>query len=239
MVKEGIVLGHKISNSGIEVDRAMVDVIVKLPYLTNIKRVRSFLGHDGFYKRFINDFSKIAQPMTQLLIKDAKFIFSDKCIQAFNILKDKLTTDPVIIAPDWNLDFELMCDASDYAVGVVLGQRIDKNKQNAKPGLIRWVLLLQEFTIKIKDEKGTKNLVAHHLSRLENPELEKLNEEAIRDSFPDEHLMAIHVREPNTDPWYLNLDSTGQLSLKMPQDMFVNEMLAKGSGISLPTIRYL
>ncbi|GJU17756.1 reverse transcriptase domain-containing protein [Tanacetum coccineum] len=82
------------------------------------------------------------------------------------------------------------------------------SKQDEKPRLIRWVLLLQEFTIEIKDKKGTKNLAADHLSRLENLELEKLNEEAIRDSFPDEHLMAIHVREHEADPkeWTDKLD---------------------------------
>ncbi|GKB32366.1 hypothetical protein Tco_0871767, partial [Tanacetum coccineum] len=73
-------------------------------------------------------------------------------------------------------------------------------KHDVKLGLIIWVLLLQEFTIEIKDKKGTENLAADHLSRLENPELEKLNEEAIQDSFPDEHLMAIHVREAENDP---------------------------------------
>nr|GEU89619.1 reverse transcriptase domain-containing protein [Tanacetum cinerariifolium] len=126
MVKEEIVLGHKISKSGIEVDRAKVEVIAKLTYPTNVKGVRSFLGYAGFYWRFIKDFSKIARPMTQLLIKDAKFILSNECMQAFDILKNKLAYDPVIIAPNWNLDFELMCDANDYAVGAVLGQRIDK-----------------------------------------------------------------------------------------------------------------
>ncbi|GKD25973.1 reverse transcriptase domain-containing protein [Tanacetum coccineum] len=126
MVKEGIVLGHKISKSGIEVDRANIDVITKLPYPTNLKGVKSFLGHAGFYQRFIKDFSKIARPMTQLLMKDAKFIFSNECMQALNILKNKLTYAPIIVAPDWNLNFELTCDASDYVVGAVLGQRIDK-----------------------------------------------------------------------------------------------------------------
>ncbi|GJV20189.1 reverse transcriptase domain-containing protein [Tanacetum coccineum] len=126
MVKEGIVLGHKISSAGIEVDKAKVDVIAKLPYPTNVKCIRSFLGHVGFYRRFIKYFSKMARPMTQLLMKDTKFVFFDDCIQAFNILKKKLTTTPVIVAPDWNLDFKLMCDASDYAVGAVLGKRIDK-----------------------------------------------------------------------------------------------------------------
>nr|GEV14071.1 retrovirus-related Pol polyprotein from transposon 17.6 [Tanacetum cinerariifolium] len=126
MLKKGIVLGHKISKSGIEVDRVKIDVIAKLPYPTNVKGVRSFLGHARFYRRFIKDFSKIARPMTKLLIKNAKFTFLNECMQAFDILKNKLTTAPVIIAPDWNLDFKLMCDASDYAVGAVLGQRIDK-----------------------------------------------------------------------------------------------------------------
>ncbi|GJY09045.1 reverse transcriptase domain-containing protein [Tanacetum coccineum] len=69
MVKEGIVLGHKISKNGIEVDKAKVDVIAKLPHPTTVKGIRSFLGHAGFYRRFIQDFSKIAQPMTRLLEK--------------------------------------------------------------------------------------------------------------------------------------------------------------------------
>ncbi|GJV83648.1 reverse transcriptase domain-containing protein [Tanacetum coccineum] len=125
MVKEGIVLGHKISGVSIEVDRAKIDVIAKLPYPTNIKGVRSFLGHVGFYRRFIKDFSMISKPMTKLLMKDAKFNFSDDCKTAFNILKERLTTPPIIISPDWNVPFELMCDASDSAVGAVLGQQID------------------------------------------------------------------------------------------------------------------
>ncbi|GJY85297.1 reverse transcriptase domain-containing protein [Tanacetum coccineum] len=260
MVKEGIVLGHKISKAGIEVDKAKVDVIASLPYPTNVKGIRSFLGHVGFYRRFIKDFSKIARPMTQLLMKDAKFDFSDECIKSFDILRDKLITALVIIAPNWDLDFELMCDASDYAVGAVLGQRIEKkfrpiyyasktmnnaqehytttekellavvyafdkfrsylimsktvvytdhsalkylfSKQDAKPRLIRWVLLLQEFTIEIKDKKGTENLAADHLSRLENPGLEELNEDTIQDNFPDEHLMVIKLKNTETDPWY-------------------------------------
>ncbi|GKE08948.1 reverse transcriptase domain-containing protein, partial [Tanacetum coccineum] len=124
-VFEGIVLGHKISRAGIEVDRAKIDVIAKLPYPTNVKGVRSFLGHVGFYRRFIKDLSMISKPMTQLLMKNVKFDFSDDCKKAFNILKEKLTTAPIIISPNWNILFELMCDASDFVVGVVLGQRID------------------------------------------------------------------------------------------------------------------
>ncbi|GJS00147.1 reverse transcriptase domain-containing protein [Tanacetum coccineum] len=127
MVKEGIVLGHKISKNGIEVDKAKVDVIAKLPHPTTVKGVRSFLGHAGFYRRFIKDFSKISRPMTHLLEKNTPFIFSNECIQAFETLKKKLTEAPILIAPDWDLPFELMCDASDFAIGAVLGQRHEKH----------------------------------------------------------------------------------------------------------------
>ncbi|GJT69264.1 reverse transcriptase domain-containing protein [Tanacetum coccineum] len=180
MCREGIVLGHKI--------------------------------------RFIQDFSKIARPMTHLLEKETPFVFSKDCIDAFETLKKKLTEAPILVVPDWNLPFELMCDASDFAIGAVLGQRKTKhfqpihyasktmteaqihytttekemlavvyafekfrpylvlsksivytdhsalkyllNKQDAKPRLLRWVLLLQEFDITIRDKKGSENLAA-------------------------------------------------------------------------------
>ncbi|GJV85314.1 reverse transcriptase domain-containing protein [Tanacetum coccineum] len=127
MVKEGIVLGHKIYKNGIEVDKDKVDVIAKLPHPTTVKGVRSFLGHVGFYRRFIKDFSEISRPMTHLLKKNTPFIFSNECIQAFETLKKKLTEDPILIAPDWDLPFELMCDASDFAIGAVLGKRHEKH----------------------------------------------------------------------------------------------------------------
>nr|GFC70373.1 reverse transcriptase domain-containing protein [Tanacetum cinerariifolium] len=127
MVKEGIVLGHKISKKGIEADKAKIKVISKLPHPTTVKRIRSFLGHAGFYRRFIKDFSKISRPMTHLLEKNSPFIFSNECIQALRTLKDKLTEASILIAPNWDQPFELMCDASDYAVGAVPGQRIEKH----------------------------------------------------------------------------------------------------------------
>nr|GEW32265.1 reverse transcriptase domain-containing protein [Tanacetum cinerariifolium] len=122
MVKEGIVLDHKISKNILEVDRAKVDIIAKLPHPTTVKGVRSFLGHAGFYRRFIQDFSKIARPMTHLLEKETSFVFFKDCIDAFKTLKKKLTEAPILVVPDWNLPFELMCDASDFAIGAVLGQ---------------------------------------------------------------------------------------------------------------------
>nr|GEY01719.1 reverse transcriptase domain-containing protein [Tanacetum cinerariifolium] len=101
--------GHKISKSGLEVDHAKVDVIAKLPHPTTVKGVRSFLGHASFYRRFIQDFSKIARPMTHLLEKETPFVFSKDCIDAFETLKKKLTEAPILVVPDWNLPFELMC----------------------------------------------------------------------------------------------------------------------------------
>ena len=116
MVQEGIVLGHKVFEHGIEVDRAKIEVIEQLPPPTNVKGIRSFLGHAGFYRRFIKDFSQIARPMTSLLAKDAPFIFNDECHEAFQILKKALILAPIIKPLDWKLPFEIMCDASDFVV---------------------------------------------------------------------------------------------------------------------------
>ena len=82
MVKEGIVLGHKISKRGIELDKAKVDAFEKMPCPKDIKGIRSFLGHASFYRRFIEDFSKISRPLTNLLQKDVPFVFDDDCLQA-------------------------------------------------------------------------------------------------------------------------------------------------------------
>ncbi|CAN6685874.1 unnamed protein product [Malus baccata var. baccata] len=126
MVKQGIVLGHIISEKGIEVDKSKIDLVRHLPSPTSVREVRSFLGHAGFYRRFIKDFSKIAQPLCRLLQKEVAFEFTKECTESFNQLKELLTTAPIIIPPDWSLPFELMCDASDYVLGAVLGQRKDK-----------------------------------------------------------------------------------------------------------------
>ncbi|KAM1011482.1 hypothetical protein ACFX13_047585 [Malus domestica] len=255
MVKQGIVLGHIISERGIEVDKSKIDLVRYLPSPTSVREVRSFLGHAGFYQRFIKDFSKIAQPLCRLLQKEVPFEFNKACEQAFNHLKDLLTTAPIITPPDWSIPFELMCDASDYALGAVLGQRKNKlphviyyasrtlndaqlnysttekellavvfaldkfrsyligtkvivftdhaalkylfTKKEAKPRLIRWMLLLQEFDIEIKDKKGSDNVVADHLSRLVREE--KIL--PISETFPDEQLLSIQV----SAPWYADL----------------------------------
>ena len=118
-----IVLGHKVSARGIEVDRAKIEVIEQLPPPTNVKGIRSFLGHAGFYRRFINDFSQIARPLTSLLAKDAPFIINDERLEAFQILKKALISAPIIQPPDWKLPFEIMCDASNFAVGAILGKQ--------------------------------------------------------------------------------------------------------------------
>ncbi|GKC59101.1 reverse transcriptase domain-containing protein [Tanacetum coccineum] len=196
MVKEGIVLGHKISKKGIEVDKAKIDVIAKLPHPTTVKGVRSFLGHAGFYRRFIKDFSKISRPMTHLLEKNTPFIFSDDCIQAFQTLKKKLTEAPILIAPDWDLPFELMCDASDFAIVYTDHSALKYlfSKKDSKARLLWWVLLLQEFTFKVIDTKGAENLTADHLSRLENPYKNVLDPKEVNEKFSLETLNMVTSR---------------------------------------------
>jgi hypothetical protein len=110
------------------VNKVKIEVIEQLPPPTNVKGIRSFLGHARFYQRFIQKNSQIARPLTHLLAKDAPFVFTEECILLFGTLKEALIFAPVIQPPDWHLPFEIMCDASDYAVGAVLGQ--SKNKKH-------------------------------------------------------------------------------------------------------------
>jgi hypothetical protein len=266
MVQEGIVLGHIVSKRGIEVDHAKIELIENLPPPTSVKQIRSFLGHARFYSRFIKDFSKISRPLCHLLAKDTTFHFDDACVEAFHKLRSMLSSAPIMKPPDWSLPFEIMCDASDHAVGAVLAQRkgklhhviyyanktltdaqvnytttekellavifaLDKfrsyllgskviiysdhtalchllAKKKTKPRLTRWILLLQEFDIEIRDKKGTKNVVADHLSRIL---FETSHPIPVNDSFPDEQLFEITPREP---PWYadiVNYLATGRI----------------------------
>ena len=126
MVQEGIVLVHRISARGIEVDRAKIEAIEKLPLPSSVKGIRSFLGHAGFYRRFIKDLSQIAKPLSNLLVQGIPFEFDSQCLHAFSVLKDKLISAPIVVAPDWSFPFELMCEASNFAIGAVLGQKREK-----------------------------------------------------------------------------------------------------------------
>ncbi|RDY11997.1 Retrovirus-related Pol polyprotein from transposon 17.6, partial [Mucuna pruriens] len=128
MVTKGIVLGHLVSNRSIEVDKSKIDIIASLPNPTFVREVRSFLEHVGFYRRFIKNFNKIALPLSKLLQKDVEFKFDQPCIEAFQELKNRLTSTPILQEPNWNLAFELMCDASNSALGVILGQRAGVDK---------------------------------------------------------------------------------------------------------------
>jgi hypothetical protein len=256
MVKQGIVLGHVISERGIEVDKAKVETAEQLPPLTDVKSLRSFLSHAGFYKIFIKDFSKITKPLTHLLQKDVAFDFDEKRLAAFRTFKSALVSAPIIQPPDWSQPFEIICDASDYAIGAVLGQRKEGRvhvvyyasktlneaqlnyattekellavvfsfekfrsyivnakvivytdhlaikyllaKKDAKPQLINWILLLQEFDVEIRDKKGLENVVADHLSRMNRGEDDK---EPIEDKMRDDHL----YRVLNKDTWMIDI----------------------------------
>ncbi len=101
-------------------DQAIIEIIEKLSLPTNVKGVRSFLGHSGFYRRFIKDFSKISKPLCNLLNKDVVFDFDKNCLNAFNRLKQELVSAPIMAAPDWSLPFELMCDELSLTMVIVL-----------------------------------------------------------------------------------------------------------------------
>src|SRR4051812_43896684 len=100
MVNEGIVLGHKISERGIEVDKAKIEAIERMPYPRDIKGIRSFLGHAGFYRKLIKDFSKTSRPLANLLQKDAPFVFDEDYKEAFEVLKKALITAHIVQPPD-------------------------------------------------------------------------------------------------------------------------------------------
>ena len=122
MVCEGIMLGHRVSKEGLEIHKAKISTIENLAPPLKVKGVSSFLGHAGFYRRFIKGFSKIVRPLCRLLEKDAAFVFDEACLDAFIEIKKRLILFLIMIAPDWNIPFEIMCDANDFAIGVVLGQ---------------------------------------------------------------------------------------------------------------------
>ena len=259
MVTEGIVLGHRISVAGLEVDQAKVSIIKTFLPPTTVKVIRNFLGHVGFYRRLIRDFSKIERPLCRLLEKDTKFNFDATCQSLFEEIKSRLVEAPIMAKPDWNSEFEIMCDTSDYAMGAVLGQKDDKifraiyyasktfneaqenysttekemlamvfscekfrpyilgshviihtdhaaikylmAKKEAKSRLIRWVLLLQEFDLEIKDKKGCDNVIADHLSRVVTTTVIEEETEVSNFFFLDEQLFQL----PFQSPWYVDI----------------------------------
>ena len=111
--------------------KAKIDLILNLPTSKIVKDVRSLLGHAGFYRRFIKNFSSISRLLCNILLKESNFEWTEECEVAFKKLVHKLTSAAIMQAPNWSLPFEIMCDASDYAIGTVLGQRKDK-----KPNVI-------------------------------------------------------------------------------------------------------
>nr|GEV66282.1 hypothetical protein [Tanacetum cinerariifolium] len=155
MVTEGIVLGYKVSCKGLEVDKAKIDVIAKLPPPTNVKAVKSFLGHAEFYHRFIKDFSKISRRMTILLKKDSVFKFNEECNKAFETLKEKFTNAPIMVSPNWSLPFELINQNKKGAENVAADNLSRLEKPNLKELKDEEINdeFPDEFLMSIKDEE--------------------------------------------------------------------------------------
>nr|GEY00260.1 DNA-directed DNA polymerase [Tanacetum cinerariifolium] len=222
MVKKGIVLSHKISKEAIEVDKAKVDVITKLPHPIPVKGIQSFLG-----------LSKIARSITRLLKKDTPFILSKEFLEAFQTLKRNLIEAPILIAPEWDTPFELMCDVRDFVIGAVLGQCQEKHfrpihyasktmtKEESNYTITEkemlavvyafkkfwsYLIMNKKFTYKVIDTKGAENLAADHLSRLENPHQNVIDPKEINESFPLETLNLVSTRGQNHTSWSDKLD---------------------------------
>ena len=113
---------HIVSGKGLEVDKAKIEVTQNLPLLTIIQDLWKFLGHVGFYQRFIHDFAKVSKSFTTLLCKDKYFIINEEGKHTFVMLKQALIEAPILQSPNWDLPFEIICDTSNYVAGMVLGQ---------------------------------------------------------------------------------------------------------------------
>ncbi|GJW44801.1 reverse transcriptase domain-containing protein [Tanacetum coccineum] len=182
MVKEGIVLGHKISKKGIEVDKAKIDVISKLPHPTTVKGIRSFLGHAGFYRavlgqRIEKHFRPIHYASKTMTEAESNYTTTEKemlaVVYAFEKFRSYLIMNKSVVYTDHS--------ALKYLF----------NKKDAKARLLRWVLLLQEFDFKVIDTKGAENYAADHLSRLENPYENVFDPKEINETFPLETLNTV------------------------------------------------
>jgi hypothetical protein len=134
MVTNGIVLGHIVSSTGIEVDKSKIELIANLPTPKSIKDVRSFLGYASFYRRFIKDFSVISKPLCNLLTKDNVFKWTEHCEETFVKLKNLLTSAPVIQPPDWSLPFEIIYDTTKRMMSSPKCRSVEVINNPARPG---------------------------------------------------------------------------------------------------------
>eukprot|EP00253_Pinus_taeda_P005544 PITA_05544 len=229
MMIEGLILGHYISAAGIQVDPAKIQIILLIPTPTTQTEVRSFLGFSGYYRRFIEHFSHIATPL-YALTGNVDFLWIEKCERAFQDLKKLVSTAPVLRGPNWDLPFQISSDALDTAIGAILGHYITgyhvilytdhsnikylANKPITNGKITRWLILLQEFDITIKDRPGKENHVADFLSRMPKP----MDAAAVEDQFPDENLFVVAVKTP----WYADVANYLVVG-KLPKHLTPNE----------------
>eukprot|EP00253_Pinus_taeda_P004209 PITA_04209 len=194
MFTEGIVLGHHISGDGIKVDKSKVEVISKSPIPNYQKDVRSFLGFTGYYRRFIENFTKIASPLFKLLTKDCKFKWDPGCQSAFETLKTRIFEAPILRGQNWKLPFHISIDALDTALGALLGKKylvpyaIYYTSKNLTPTELNYTVTEKEFLVVVH----AINKFRHYITGIQNTK----EDSPIEDKFPDEYLFAVATKTP-------------------------------------------
>ncbi|GJW97244.1 reverse transcriptase domain-containing protein [Tanacetum coccineum] len=187
MVKEGIVLGHEISKKGIEVDKAKIDVIAKLPHPTTVKGARSFLGavlgqcHEKHFRPIHYASKTMNEAESHYTTTEKEMLV---VVYAFEKFRSYLILNKSVVYTDYS--------ALKYLFA----------KKDFKARLLRWVLLLQEFDFNVIDTEGAENLVADHLSRLENPYENVLEPKEVNEKFPLETLNMVTSRGDSSTMWF-------------------------------------
>ena len=165
-LKEVGFLEHVISGEGIAVDPTKVDTVRKWEAPTSVREIRSFLGLAGYYQRFIENFSKIAKPMTELLKKDTKFKWTEECEASFQELKKRLVTSPVLILPDQRKDYQVHCDASRRGLVAVLmqeGRVVSHASRQLKPHELNYATHDLELVVVVHALKTWRHfLIGNH-----------------------------------------------------------------------------
>eukprot|EP00253_Pinus_taeda_P030547 PITA_30547 len=229
MFIEGIVLGHHISGDGIKVDKSKVELISKLSIPSCQKDVRSFLGFIGYYRKFIENFTKLASPLFKLLTKDCEFNWNPDCQLAFETLKENISEAPISRGPNWKTPFHISTYASDTALGAVLGQKdlipyaIYYTSKNLTPTELNCTVTEKEFLAVVHAINNFRHYITGYetffhtdnsIIRIQNIK----DDTPVEDKFPDEYLFAVTTQTP----WFVDIASY-LVTRKLPSHFFPKE----------------